>query len=406
MGSSDQDQVGGRWRRRIVGAAVALVVVAALGGTVIALSTRAHKPATAPAAAPLSSTTVVRTDLSNSETLPGTLGFGTPVPLTGKGTGVITSLPTAGGTVTRGQALYRADDQPVVVFYGDTPLFRTLALPGNTTDDPHDTTGTPDTPADPPSTPPAKTPTKAPADTTEPRGRDVTVVAANLRALGYDVGHQPASAAKDGSVYTPALASAVKRWQRAVGMAATGTLGPGQVVVFAGQVRVNAVQAQLGDPAAETLMSVTSTGKVVTVPVPATDTDGIVTGAAVTVALPDDTHIQGTVTAVSQAVQADSGQDADSPTATPTLDVSITPLHATDVARLAAAPVQVTFATGVRRGVLAVPVTALVALRGGGYALQRTDGTLVAVHTGLFAGGMVEVSGTGIAVGLHVQTAS
>jgi peptidoglycan hydrolase-like protein with peptidoglycan-binding domain len=364
-----------------------LVVVVALAGTVFVLDARAHRTAAAPPSARVSTATVVRTDLSNSQTLPGTLGFGAPVPVMGKGTGVITSLPTAGATVARGQSLYRADDRPVVVFYGDTPLFRTLALP---TDPP------PTTP--PPTTPPPKTP--------ELSGRDVTVVAQNLKALGYQIGHQPSSATTSGYVYTAALAAAVKRWQRAVGMAATGTLDVGQVVVFPDAVRVNAIQAQLGDLVAEPLMSVTPTDKVITVPVAATDMNDIVSGAKVTIGLPDDRQIPGTVTSISQAVQSNSGQDPNNPTATPTLNVGVTPLHDADVAQLAAAPVQVTFTTGVRKGVLAVPVTALLALSGGGYALQRSDGTLVGIRTGLFADGLVEVSGTGVTAGLRVQTAS
>jgi len=51
-------------------------------------------------------------------------------------------------------------------------------------------------------------------------------------------------------------------------------------------------------------------------------------------------------------------------------------------------------------------VSALLALREGGYALQRPDGTLVAVRTGMFAGGLVEVSGKGLAEGSKVVTAS
>jgi len=58
--------------------------------------------------------------------------------------------------------------------------------------------------------------------------------------------------------------------------------------------------------------------------------------------------------------------------------------------------------------VLAVPVTALLALAGGGYAVEvvTTDGThqLVSVAAGLFddAAGLVQVTGSGLAAGLHV----
>jgi multidrug efflux pump subunit AcrA (membrane-fusion protein) len=62
-----------------------------------------------------------------------------------------------------------------------------------------------------------------------------------------------------------------------------------------------------------------------------------------------------------------------------------------------------------RRGVLAVPVTALLALAGGGYGVEVIEpaGThrLVPVRTGLFATTMVEVSGAGLAEGTRVVTA-
>jgi hypothetical protein len=66
--------------------------------------------------------------------------------------------------------------------------------------------------------------------------------------------------------------------------------------------------------------------------------------------------------------------------------------------------VQVRFTTLSRTGVLAVPVGALIALREGGYAVQRPDGSLIAATTGLFAGGMVQVSGPGLADGTTVVT--
>jgi multidrug efflux pump subunit AcrA (membrane-fusion protein) len=54
---------------------------------------------------------------------------------------------------------------------------------------------------------------------------------------------------------------------------------------------------------------------------------------------------------------------------------------------------------------LAVPVTALLALAGGGYGVEvrEEDGTrVVAVETGLFADGYVQVSGDGIREGTEV----
>lgn len=50
-----------------------------------------------------------------------------------------------------------------------------------------------------------------------------------------------------------------------------------------------------------------------------------------------------------------------------------------------------TFTSTTRENVLAVPAGALLALSGGGYALQKPDGTLIPVTTGMFAQGQVEV---------------
>ena len=59
--------------------------------------------------------------------------------------------------------------------------------------------------------------------------------------------------------------------------------------------------------------------------------------------------------------------------------------------------------------VLAVPVSALLALAGGGYGLEVVEPSgahrLVGVHTGVFAGSQVQVSGPQIAAGTIVVVA-
>jgi len=59
--------------------------------------------------------------------------------------------------------------------------------------------------------------------------------------------------------------------------------------------------------------------------------------------------------------------------------------------------------------VLAVPVSALLALSGGGYGLEVVEPSgvhrLVAVHTGMFAGSLVQVSGAAIVAGTRVVVA-
>jgi len=61
-----------------------------------------------------------------------------------------------------------------------------------------------------------------------------------------------------------------------------------------------------------------------------------------------------------------------------------------------------------RENVLTVPVTALLALREGGYGVEvitETGSEIVAVDTGMFADGYVEISGEGITEGTVVGVA-
>jgi hypothetical protein len=75
-----------------------------------------------------------------------------------------------------------------------------------------------------------------------------------------------------------------------------------------------------------------------------------------------------------------------------------------------AIPVQISLTVQSVRNVLAVPVTALLALAGGGYGLEIVEQSgahrLIGVRTGIFAGGMVQVSGAGLVPGTKVVVAS
>ncbi|MFI1561605.1 hypothetical protein ACH4ZX_00815 [Streptomyces sp. NPDC020490] len=359
--------------RVAVAVSVLLVAGATGGGAWVWRDTHPGRDTGAAAPVRVRTVAVTRTDLSDSRTLPGTLGFGRPHVLKGTGQGVVTRLPEPGARAARGKPLYRVDDRPVPVLFGDTPFFRTLAKTGV-------------------------------------RGHDVSVLADNLRALGYDTGPAVAPASRgdggEGEEFTPALAAALKRWQQDTGQAATGTLVPGRAVVLPGPVRVETVEAQPGDPADAALLTYTSAAKSVTVPVAATDVGTVKAGDRAKITLPDGTTIRGTVRTLGRTVQGGAGQESAGQTGPATVDVTVVPDRAADVSGLDAAAVQVRFDTATRKGVLAVPVSALVALREGGYALQRPDGTLVAVTTGMFAGGMVEVSGKGLAAGTEVVTAS
>jgi len=177
-------------------------------------------------------------------------------------------------------------------------------------------------------------------------------------------------------------------------------LGVGDLMVEPGAVQVGAIEAQLGDSAVGSLMTITATAKVVTVSVDAADIGWLREGDKVTVTLPDNSTTSGTITSISTAVQsAATGSDGQ-----PQVNVTVSLEHPAAARGLNSASVQVTFTVATIKGVLAVPVGSLLALSGGGYALQLPGGRLIAVQTGMFAQGMVQVSGPGVAAGLRVVT--
>ncbi|MDX2848620.1 hypothetical protein [Actinacidiphila glaucinigra] len=374
MARTAEHRLPRRRRRRFTVALAVLLTAGGAGGATAAWNTRQGSPQTAPEhPVELDTVKVARTDLSTDRTLPGTLGYGPLRTLKGTGAGVLTELPAPGAEAVRGKPLYRVNDRPVTVFFGDTPFFRALDKPGL-------------------------------------RGRDVTVLADNLRALGYDIGHTanraPTRTGTGGTEFTPELSAALKRWQVDTGQEATGTLTPGRALVLPGPARVNTVTAAPGDPVEGEVLTYTTTAKSVALTVDAAGVGALRTGQSVTITLPDSREVPGTVTAVARAVQGGSADDQSGQTGPPTVAVTVTPRHAGDVKGLDSASVQVRFTATDRKGVLAVPVTALLALSEGGYALQRPDSSLVAVETGMFADGMVEVSGAGVSEGMTVVTAS
>jgi hypothetical protein len=89
-----------------------------------------------------------------------------------------------------------------------------------------------------------------------------------------------------------------------------------------------------------------------------------------------------------------------------TVGVIVRLAHPRAAGGLDQAPVTVNIVSARASGVLAVPISALVALAGGGYAVQViTGGTahLTGVHTGLFSSSLVQVSGPGLRAGLRVE---
>ncbi|MGI5208405.1 hypothetical protein ACQEU6_43425 [Spirillospora sp. CA-108201] len=122
-------------------------------------------------------------------------------------------------------------------------------------------------------------------------------------------------------------------------------------------------------------------------------------GARVSVELPGGASVKGTISEVgSVAETTGSGQDQKT-----TVGVDIS-LGSARTGRLDEAPVSVELESERRRGVLSVPVEALLALREGGFGVEVVDGAgrLVPVETGAFGGGRVEIAGDGLREGMRV----
>jgi hypothetical protein len=166
--------------------------------------------------------------------------------------------------------------------------------------------------------------------------------------------------------------------------------------------------ANAGGGAATAVMTTSSTKLVVTVDLSPSSQSEATLGERVGVELPDGSTVAGHVTAVSPVAQASSsgagGSGAGDGSAPSTVPVTIVLDRRARGGGLDQASVSVNFVQSKARHVLSVPVTALLATSGSSFAVQEADRPhrLLAVTTGLFAAGYVEISGPGIHPGLKV----
>jgi hypothetical protein len=150
------------------------------------------------------------------------------------------------------------------------------------------------------------------------------------------------------------------------------------------------------------VIDTTGTRQVVSVDLDAEQQDLVSPGAGVRVTLPDQSAAKGRIDAVGRVAQK-AGEDADSKA---TIAVTIRLRRSRAARRFDEAPVSVAIAREQRKDVLTVPVTALIALPGGRYAVDLVAGRStrrVRVDPGLFADGYVEISGDGLREGRHVR---
>jgi peptidoglycan hydrolase-like protein with peptidoglycan-binding domain len=348
--------------RRGVALPVSLAAAAIAGAVVtVAVGGGTAAPA-APAPPRVATATVLRTDLATTVLTGGTLGYAPSRPVINQLAGTYTRLPAVGTMIRAGQPLYRVDDQPAILMTGSTPAWRAFA-PGMT------------------------------------GGPDVTELQANLIALGDASGLLSAPTGQ----FDVLTDDAVQRWQAAAGYPVTGQIAVGQVVFLPAVVRVGALNVAPGQNASpgEVPYQVTTASRTVTVPVNPT-LPPVAVGQDVSIILPSNATTPGTITAVGPAPPGAPGSGASTV-------LTVTPGRPAATGTGTAVSVQVSLTIQSVRGVLAVPVSALVAVVGGGYGLEIVTPSgahrLVAVTTGIFAGGRVQVSGSGIAAGTKVVVA-
>ena len=283
-----------------------------------------------------------------------------------------TALPAVGQVVRFGQSLWSVDGQPVPLLPGVLAPWRTFA--GGMSP-----------------------------------GPDVAVLDRALAQLGYGGGLSGSDS------FTGATAAAIDRLQGSLGLPRTGALDLGAAVFEPTPVRVTTVNPQLGANVmgGAPVLTVTSTTSVINLALPVNQSYLVAVGDAVTATLPDGTTAPGTITAVGTVATSSSGSGGNGnnePSATVNVTVALS--QASPAGSLDQAPVTVNITNNSATGVLAVPTTALLALAGGGYAVEvvNPDGThqLVAVTTGIFddSSGMVQISGSGLAAGQKVVVPS
>ncbi len=276
-----------------------------------------------------------------------------------------TMLPEPGDVARRGRPLFAVDGKPVLLLYGSVTAWRAFRAGMSA-------------------------------------GGDVAALNANLRALGYG---------KDlaGDSFGSATEQAVAELQAAHGLDRTGKLALGSVVFEDGPVRVATVTPSVGAAVqAGPVLSVTSTRHEVTISLDAAAQTQVNVGDPVTITLPDNSTTPGVVSKVGKVATVPSNDQGGGGSSTPTIEVDVRLLHEAAAGSLDQAPVGVSITTGSVGNVLVVPVNALLALAGGGYAVEVVDPSgshrLVAVGLGLFddAEGLVEVSGSGLRAGQRV----
>ena len=365
----------GRPRSWLVGASVlvVVVVVVAIGASGGSDGAQDEADEGAPALA-----RVEKGRLASRVSDTGTLGYaaqpdGTAYSVVNQASGAYTQLPSAGDEIGCGESLYRIDNDPVPLLCGRTPLYRPLKEGAS--------------------------------------GPDVRELNRNLVELGYADGSDLEGTEGEFGATT---ADALAELQDDLGLDETGSLKPGDAVFLPGPLRITSVSATLGTMSkpGEPIAEATSTRRRVQVDLDPSVAGTVTVGDRARVVLPDNSTAAGKVTRIGTVAGggsgSGSGEESESEPTSTTIPVFVKLKRATDASAIDEAPVQVEITTARVKNALSVPVTALLARAGEGYAVETVgdDGQreLVSVELGAFdhANGLVQVTGSGLAAGDQV----
>jgi len=353
-----------RQRGRLLAGLVVLVAMAIAWAAGAFGSDHARSGGVSDNGYPTSTATISEGSLSSQISADGTLQYTTPGGLSysviNQASGTFSRLPRAGEVFSRGDVLYRVSNDPVILLYGNTPVYRSLSE-GD-------------------------------------RGPDVRELNENLVALGYATSSEVEG---DWSYFSAETKAALERLQHHLGEQETGSLTEGQAVFLPGQVRISTVDATLGTSArpGAAVMQATSNSQQVVVNLDASEQSEVKVGDDVQITLPDGQTTPGVLSSIGTVLASSSANSSSgSGSSSTTLPLYVTLEHPKAAGELDQAPVTVEITTAAVRHALIVPIDALLALSGG-YAVETVgaDGVhkLVAVSLGTFddAAGTVQITG-------------
>lgn len=308
------------------------------------------------------------------------------IPTVSEGDRLVEQVIAAGQLVTTGDQLFTVDGYPVIAIEAD---FATVPLLERDL-------------------------SQASSD-----GSDIQLLEEALSALGFTA---------DGELlvddeFDLATSNAVAQWYASIGLTgieATGsdadmpfdaddmTVPSGSFIVTPSDLEAGAALITDGTTlsADAAVLTLTTPSRLISTTAPLGD-ETFALGATMEVEFPDGTLETGTVVSVGSSASNSSGTPGETPSVPITISTPQIPESASGFLEI---PVTLRIVTDTITEAYVVPVTALVALAEGGYALEVVDSStathLIAVTTGTFQDGFVEVSGDDLSLGMEVVVPS